>query len=125
MKVPEEFYNNTLDSDKAMKFMHEMYSQLTFKECMWIFRNMCYEAWSNRLTDGSYTDEQQEQATQLKYSISANTDLFTQLISGRNSFNREYLKQYEVAGPHLLRISDLEGQIENLESKIQELYNEF
>ena len=110
----ERFYSHSLDIDKAYQMMKTLTTTLTFQECMWIFRNLCYDVWDKKLNDGTYSELQQEQATQLKYGISVNTDLFTQLIVQHNEFNPDYLKQYEVAGPHLLKIEKLKKEIKDL-----------
>ncbi len=59
--------------------------------------------------------------TAFQRKISTYTDLFTQSVSYGRKFDKDYLKQYEFAGPYLQIIEEQKQRIQDLEEQLQEL----
>lgn len=130
----KEFYTNTnINLDKLKPIWDDLYSKCNFTEIMWLFRNITYDQikyFSENDKGIIYTDDEKysqltkEQATNLQRQISTCADLFTQaVVSGREQ-DKNYLKQYDFAGPYLIVNQNLRREVEYLTQKITELNQE-
>ena len=115
------------DTDKMYTEMIRLLDIYSFKELMWLFRNITYDqvkyfSEDNKgvIYDGSYSRELIEQATDFQRKISTYADLMNQSISNHREFDRDYLKKYDYAGPYLSKISVLEETIQLLREEVNE-----
>ena len=113
---------SSFDTDKMYTELNRLLDTYSFSELMWLFRNITYDqikyfSEDNKgvVYDGSYSREVIEQATDFQRKISTYADLMSQSISNHREFDRDYLKQYEYAGPYLNIIENLKERINFLE----------
>lgn len=113
---------SSFDTDKMYTELNRLLDTYSFSELMWLFRNITYdqikyfsEDSKGVVYDGSYSREVIEQATDFQRKISTYADLMNQSISNHREFDRDYLKQYEYAGPYLNIIESLKERINFLE----------
>lgn len=116
--------------ENAQKYGSLLLDNTTFDEQMWIFRNITYDQVKyfsandkGVVYDGNHSNLCIEQANQLQRQISTCTDLFTQAVSQCREQNKDYLKQYDFAGPYLRTIEDLKSKLSDLEETIEELHS--
>lgn len=112
------------DSDKLYGELTRLLDTYSFEELCWLFRNITYDqikyfSDENKgvVYDGSYSREIIEQATDFQRKISTYTDLMNQSITSHRLFDKDYLKQYEYAGPYLRTIDELKERIDSLTSE--------
>lgn len=99
----EKFYSKEMNIDKVFALIDTLYENYTFEELMKVLRELAYSEvayYSASNKAPLYSDDRDqlniEQANRLQQRISAITDLFTQSIVDKRTFDEDYLKQYNI-----------------------------
>ena len=89
-----------MDIDKVFKYKEELENNLTFEEICKCFREIMYaqiayygEDNCGSIYNGTYGDEQINQATRVQQKLSTCVDLYNQIISNRRVFDDSYLRE--------------------------------
>ena len=89
-----------MDIEKVFKYKDELENNLTFEEICKCFREIMYKQISyygedhkGIIYDGTYTNEQINQATRIQQTMSSCVDLYNQIISSHRTFDEGYLRE--------------------------------
>lgn len=117
--------NESFDTEKMYTELSRLLDTYSFKELMWLFRNIIYDqikyfSEENKgiIYDGSYSRKNIDQATDFQRKISTYADLMSQTISSHREFDEGYLEQYAYAGPYLITIENLKQEIIELREEM-------
>jgi hypothetical protein len=125
----KNFYKDEFSLERAESSLNDLISKCTLDEILWIVRNVTYDQiayYSDEskgiVYDGSYTEENIEQATMLQKAISTYCDLFGQSINKR-VFDQGYLNTYDLLQSKI-KIDSLELECAKLREEVSDLKEE-
>ena len=100
MEKRTKFVSKELDMERVEEQLQHLVSHCSLNECLKIIREIandmvCYYSENNKgiIYDGTYTQEQIEQATFLQRKLRDVCDLFAQVVIDKREFNDEYLRK--------------------------------
>lgn len=121
----KEHYEDELDLDRAYDSMKYLVEHNTFKEILWIMRNLsyeqvCYYGDDHKgivYQDDSYSSLTREQACRIQRMLSTACDLFGQSIIDHREFDEGYLHKWLDGGSMEIEINNLKERIRELEEE--------
>ena len=121
-------YEDKIDLDRASESMQYLVEHNTFKEILWIMRNLSYEQvsyWDDEhkgiiYQDDSYSHLNREQACRIQRMLSTACDLFGQSVINKREFDEGYLVKWLEGGALELQVASLQSRIKDLEAIIKE-----